>query len=456
MKLRLWIALHCVPRFSTVFGRKVRRSLLFTTTRFQSSTPINTSHDVTEEMKRQRPIDDDKPHFPGTWKSTYVDTMQFIKPELQDTIPIYRVLNWEGDIVNKSEEPNLGQDTILQMYKTMVKLHTMDKVLWSASEEGRIGLYIKCDGEEGANIGSAAALDFLDVIYAQYREQGVLMWRGFTVDQFIDQCIGNVRDGGRARQMSLHYGSRELNYVTISSPLATGMPQAAGTAYAMKRAGSKNCVACYFGDGAASMGDAHAAFNFASTMEVPVLYICRNNGYAISTCSDQQYRGDGIASRGAGYGMCSIRVDGNDTFAVYNAIKAAREIAMSESRPVLIELMTYRIANHSTNEDAVGYRKKEEIDFWSRYHPIDRLRKYITKMCWWDDEKDSEWLEETWKIVLDALDGAEAQLKPNPFEMFNDVYDEMPPRLRKQAESMQRHLKEHQKEYPLLEKYTPE
>lgn len=140
--------------------------------------------------------------------------------------------------------------------------------------------------------------------------------------------------------MPIHYGSKPLNFVTISSPLATQIPQAAGAAYALK--GQNRVVVCYFGEGAASEGDAHAAFNFATTLASPVIFFCRNNGYAISTPSAEQYRGDGIAGRGAGYGMNSLRVDGNDALAVYNATRYAKEYALKESKPVLIEALTYR------------------------------------------------------------------------------------------------------------------
>ena len=119
---------------------------------------------------------------------------------------------------------------------------------------------------------------------------------------------------------------------------------APGYAYALKRAGSKNCVICYFGDGAAQEGDAHAAMNFAATLDCPVIFMCRNNGYAISTPVEDQYRSDGLVVRGPAYGMEAIRVDGNDVLAVYNATKYARKVCVEEHRPVLLEAMTYRWA----------------------------------------------------------------------------------------------------------------
>merc|ERR1712168_1268192 len=163
------------------------------------------------------------------------------------------------------------------------------------------------------------------------------MYRGFGLDNMMNQLMSNELDIGKGRQMPIHYGSDAHKFVTISSTLATQMPQAVGSAYAYKRAGNGLCVMCFFGEGAASEGDAHAAFNFAATLECPVIFFCRNNGYAISTPAHEQYLGDGIVCRGQAYGMASIRVDGNDVFAVYNAVRAARRVAVDENRPVFVE-----------------------------------------------------------------------------------------------------------------------
>lgn len=154
------------------------------------------------------------------------------------------------------------------------KIYNFYKPRYAVS--GRISFYMTNYGEEASHIGSAAALNNEDVVFAQYREAGVLLWRGFTLQQFVDQCYGNNDDVGKGKQMPIHYGSKELNFITISSPLATQMPQAVGSAYALK--GKNRITVCYFGDGAASEGDAHAAFNFAATLECPIIFFCRNNG----------------------------------------------------------------------------------------------------------------------------------------------------------------------------------
>jgi len=160
----------------------------------------------------------------------------------------------------------------VDIYRKMVTLNVMDNILYDAQRQGRISFYMTNYGEEATHFGSAAALDAEDHVYGQYREAGVLLWRGFTLDDFMNQCYSNDSDPGKGRQMPVHYGSRALNFQTISSPLATQLPQAAGAAYALKRAGKKNVVMCYFGEGAASEGDFHAALNIAATTQSPVIF----------------------------------------------------------------------------------------------------------------------------------------------------------------------------------------
>lgn len=279
------------------------------------------------------------PLFPGA-RTTWTEKLAFIGSQTYAPIPVYRVMDRKGKIVDPSNNPKLPTDIIEKMYKDMTLLNTMDKILYESQRQGRISFYMTNYGEEATHIGSAAALDNSDVVFGQYREAGVLVWRGFKLTDFMNQCYGNFKDFGKGKQMPVHYGSRDINFVTISSPLGTQIPQAVGAAYALK--GKNKVVICYFGDGAASEGDAHAAFNMAATLDCPVIFFCRNNGYAISTPITEQYRGDGIAARGPGYGMNTLRVDGNDVFAVYNATKMAKELCLKENKPVLIEALTYR------------------------------------------------------------------------------------------------------------------
>lgn len=203
--------------------------------------------------------------------------------------------------------------------------------------------------------------------------------------------------------MPIHYGSKELNFVTISSALATQMPHAVGAAYALKLQRSPAVAVTYFGDGGSSEGDAHAALNFAATLRAPCLFICRNNGYAISTPTREQYRGDGVAGRGPAYGIPSIRVDGGDVRAVYEATAEARAMALRDSSPVLIEAMAYRSGHHSTSDDSSRYRSSDEVAGWR--DPVVRTRQWLQQQGWWDEEREAALQERTRREVVEALAG---------------------------------------------------
>lgn len=379
----------------------------------------------------------------------YVGKMEVVDPDITESIPVYQVLDTKGMVADPKQDPNLGKDTMVNIYKQMVQLTTMDKILYESQRQGRISFYMTCTGEEATHFGTASALDSEDLVFGQYREQGVLMWRGFPLSSFMNQCYGNDNDLGRGRQMPVHYGSREHNFVTISSTLATQMPQASGAAYALKRMNRPNVVICYFGDGAASEGDAHSAFQFAATLECPVIFFCRNNGYAISTPTREQYRGDGIAGRGPAYGMPAIRVDGNDVLAIHNATKHARQIALEQSRPVMVEAMTYRVGHHSTSDDSSAYRSASEVKYWKEIDsPINRLRSYLEHKGWWNDEENEKWRKETLKNIMQAFEEAEACKKPPVRELFSDVYKNWTPRIKDQYDEMLAHVKKYPNEYP--------
>lgn len=370
-------------------------------------------------------------------------------PEEVSNIPTYRVMDKLGKVIHKAEEPELDNDFLLSMYTCMTQLNVMDKILYESQRQGRISFYMTNTGEEACQVGSAAGLNSTDLIYSQYRETGALIWRNYPVSGIINQCYGNCHDTGKGKSMPVHYGSREHNFVSISSPLTTQMPQAVGSAYAFKRAKNDRCVAVYFGEGAASEGDCHAAFNFAATLDVPVIFICRNNGYAISTPSWEQYRGDGIAGRCLGYGIPVLRVDGNDVLAVYNSVQAARKLTLSSNRPVLIEAMTYRVGHHSTSDDSSAYRSLDELQQWQEFNPIARFKNYLEAKKIWDDNKEKDWLAEAKNKVLEALNHAESLKKPDWREMFTDVNWAMPNNLVKQREYLSNHLNQYKEHYPL-------
>lgn len=391
----------------------------------------------------------DKAALPG-YRGEFSTELEFIYPEQIPQIQCYRVMNRNGVILDNTQDPNLDKETLIKMFKNMTLLTRFDSIMYEAQRQGRVSFYMQNIGETAAQIGSAAAFDPNDLIFAQYRESGVLLWRGFTIQQCCDQIFGNNKGGCKGKQMPVHYGSSDLNFVTISSPLATQIPQAAGAAYQFKRKQNGLVSVVYFGEGAASEGDAHTAMNFASVFDVPLIFFCRNNGYAISTPVKEQYRGDGIAARGSGYGIVTIRVDGNDLFAVYNATKAARDIALSESRPVIIEAMTYRLGHHSTSDDSTAYRSIDEMNAWEKDdNPLKRLRNYLTKRNILSSEMEKSFDEEHRKMILECVARSEKTKYHKMSEMFVDVFDEPSPLLKKQQQELKDHVKMYQEHYPL-------
>lgn len=327
--------------------------------------------------------------------------------------------------------------------------------MFDAQRQGRISFYMVSAGEEGIAVGSSSALHSTDPIFAQYRETGLFAHRGFTPDDFMAQLFATKNDPGCGRNMPVHYGSAARHIHTISSPLGTQIPQAAGAAYAVKMRNASNptetqrVVACYFGEGAASEGDFHAGLNIAATRNCPIVFVCRNNGYAISTPTLEQYRGDGIASRGIGYGIDTIRVDGNDILAVRQVTKKAREMALQDGgRPVLIEAMSYRVSHHSTSDDSFAYRARVEVEEWKRRdNPITRLRKWMEGKGIWNDEREKALRVETRASVLDAYRRAEKEKKPALRNLMLDVYEETTEEQRAQMAELERVVRAYPGEY---------
>ncbi|WP_420808506.1 thiamine pyrophosphate-dependent dehydrogenase E1 component subunit alpha [Aliidiomarina haloalkalitolerans] len=380
-------------------------------------------------------------------KTAVTTELQVISGNALD-IPMYQLLKEDGTVHKGVKLPEIGKELALKMFSTMQFIRILDERMIAAQRQGRISFYLSSLGEEAAAIGSAAALKFEDMIMGQYREQGALAFRGFTIDQFMNQLFSNELDLGKGRQMPVHYGCADLNFMTISSPLGTQIPQATGYAYGQKQSGEKTCTLCYFGEGAASEGDFHAGLNMAAVFKVPVIFFCRNNGYAISTPANEQFAGDGIAPRAVGYGMKAIRVDGNDIFAVYQAVQEARRLAVEENEPVLIEAMSYRMAGHSTSDDPSGYRSKEEEEARRKREPMIRFRNWLVKQGWISEEEADAQMQQHKEEVLAALKRAETVAAPHVDEIIVDVYDEPTQALKDQLEALKAHIRQYPDAYP--------
>lgn len=254
--------------------------------------------------------------------------------------------------------------------------------------------------------------------------------------------------------MPIHYGSKDINIVTVSSPLCTQVPQASGAGYKYRISGQDKIAVTYFGEGSASEGDFHSALNFAATLRCQTLFYCRNNMYAISTPIDDQYAGDGIAVRGVAYGMPTIRVDGNDILAVYFATQEARKLIMKEKRPVLIEAISYRVGDHSTSDFSERYRDEEEMKKWNDLlkkfgTPIERYEKYLTSRGLLTEDRTKKLRTDAKNAVRDALKNAVGVVFPPVDSLFEDVYENLPPNLIEQREQLREHLRKYPDDYEL-------
>ncbi|TMM44873.1 thiamine pyrophosphate-dependent dehydrogenase E1 component subunit alpha [Colwellia ponticola] len=363
-------------------------------------------------------------------------------------IPELRILDQDGVTYPNADLPEIDQVLATKIYQTLAFHRVLDERMVASQRQGRLSFYMAALGEEAASVGGAAALQPQDMIMMQYREQGALMFRGFSLENFMNQLFSNADDLGKGRQMPIHYGSKALNCMTVSSTLATQIPQATGYAYGQKLQGLDAVTLCYFGEGAASEGDFHAGLNMAAVQEAPVIFFCRNNGYAISTPADEQFRGNGIASRGVGYGIKTIRIDGNDILAVLKATQIARAYAVKESKPILIEAMSYRLGAHSTSDDPSGYRTKEEEAKWQSHDPILRMKNWMLKQKWWDEAQETVLFEKLREDVLAAVKVAEKIDKPHIDSMITDVYDIPPTQLKAQLAEVKAHIKKYPEAYP--------
>src|SRR5213592_1776982 len=249
---------------------------------------------------------------------------------------------------HKLESPPIPRETLVRLYREMVRLRTMDERMMTLQRQGRVGFYGACTGQEAATMASAIALEPSDWIFPALREGGAMLLRGFPLVPYLCQIFGNAGDETKGRQMPSHMASRSVNQVSWSSCIGTQLPQAVGAAMAARIKGDRTVIAAYMGDGATSEGDFHVALNFAGVFKAPVVFICQNNHWAISVPSSAQTASKNFAAKAEAYGFSGIQVDGNDAIKVYETTLKAVEKARKGNGPTLIEAITYRIGGHTT------------------------------------------------------------------------------------------------------------
>ncbi len=357
------------------------------------------------------------------------------------SIPTISYLNEKGDLSSDCKHV-IEDEILLKGYRTMALTRHIDDRMTILQRQGAITFALSSKGEEACAVASAAALEINDWMYPQYREAGIAFWRDMPPLQFINNMFCNASDPIKGRQMPNHFGLRELNIVTVSSPIGNKIPQAAGSAYGMKILKEKSCTICYFGDGASSEGDFYVGLNFAAVLKAPAIFFCRNNGYAISTPTKSQFASDGIAPKGIGLGIETFRVDGNDFFAIHETVAKARKHCLEGKGPVFIEAMTYRLGPHSTSDDPTKYRSDDEVLEWEKKCPILRLKCYLEKKKLWNAEKEKELMEN----IKEEVDGAIKEAKtipPPPLKsLFEDVLMEMPQNLQQEYEEIKQFFPE--------------
>ena len=360
-------------------------------------------------------------------------TDYFAGDELARATGLLQILRPDGTLAGEVPA-GFDRALALRVYRGMLLIRIMDERLMALQRQGRIGFYGEARGQEAAIVGSAAALGAGDWIVPALREAGAGLYAGMPLRQYVAQLYGNINDHGRGRQLPCHPCDRDVNYVVMSSCIATQLPHAVGIAMAMRIAGDTGHVALgYLGDGAASEADFHVAANFAGVFRPPVVLFCQNNQWAISTPGKQQTASQTVAVKGLAYGLESLRVDGNDALAVYAATSRAVAKARHGDGPTFIEALTYRIGAHSSSDDPSRYRDESiTLEWKTTRDPLVRLRAFLVGAGWLDEAADRALAEGIEAEVRTAIAAEEAAPPPPLASLVEDVFEELPWHLREQ------------------------
>lgn len=351
--------------------------------------------------------------------------------QLQDDLR--RVLDEDGRVIKGAQVPALPDEDLVRIFDTMLLVRTMDDRMMKIQRQGRLGFYMKSIGEEASHF-AVYPLRKTDWVFPSYREQGAWFWAGYTVENYIDQLLGNEKDPVKGRQMPVHHSAAWLNYVSISSPVGTQIPQAVGAGMAMSISKSDDVAMTFFGEGTSSTGEFHVGMNFAGVTKAPVVFVCRNNGWAISVPIEKQTAAKTFASKAVGYGMPGVRVDGNDILAVIQAAMEAVERARAGEGPTMIEALTYRREGHSSSDDPSVYRDPNEPESWNRRDPLNRLRGYLKHKGLFSADHERDRVATYNEEITAALARADEAGLPPIESLFDDVYEDVPWHLREQRE----------------------
>lgn len=339
-----------------------------------------------------------------------------------------QILDENGVLDEKLAKDTLTDEQVRYLYEYMITCRALDEVAFKLQRSGRMGTYPQNKGQEANAIGSGfAAKKGVDFLVPCYRENAALFLHGLPMHYVLLHWMGDER--GNQIPEGVHM-------TPLSIPIGTQMLHATGIAWAFKLRKEARVAITYFGDGATSEGDFHEAMNFASTLQVPCVFYCQNNQWAISVPREMQMNSETVAQKAIAYGMPTIQVDGNDLFAVYKATRDAIERARAGGGPSFIEAVTYRLADHTTADDARRYRDPNEVEAWMAKDPIIRLRKYLEGKGLWNAELQAAHEEKSRAIVAEVIKTAEGIAKPSTDDIFDYTYAALTPNLEMQKKTM--------------------
>jgi pyruvate dehydrogenase E1 component alpha subunit len=360
------------------------------------------------------------------------------KIDLPDQIEYLSVLDEHGNL-DGALEPSIADDELIKLHHAMLLGRRFDERLLSLQRQGRIGTFPPVSGQEAAHLGAVAVLRPSDWMVPAFRETAAELWRGRSMESVI--LANNGYNEG-------FVVADHLNNLPMSVPVGSQILHAVGIGWAIKYAEKDDVAMVFFGDGATSEGDFHEGLNFAGVYQIPVVFVCQNNQWAISIPRNKQTRSKTLAQKALAYGLPGIQVDGNDLLAVYAAAGEAVDRARSGGGATLIECVTYRMQVHTTADDPKRYRSDEEVEAWRRRDPLTRLQTYLTNKELLDEPKIAAAEEKVKDEIQQAVDRAEEKMQAlgDPLDMFNHAYAKMPPHLREQKSYLARLLAEQKEE----------
>lgn len=335
-----------------------------------------------------------------------------------------QILRPDGS-VDQELEPSLSDEELLRVHRAMVLTRKFDIRMLNMQRQGQMGTFAPGFGQEATQIGAIYPLTDDDWFVPSYRSFGAQIWRGWEMERLL------LLWDGFFEGFPPPPGLKDYPFSIV---IGSHVPMAVGTAMSINYKEEPGVVMTNFGDGAASEGAVAEALNFAGVFNAPCIFVLENNGYAISTTIDKQTRAKQLALRGLGYGVPSIRVDGNDVLAMIVASTEMVAHARAGHGPGLIEAVTYRMGVHTTADDPTVYRKNDEVEGWKAKCPILRFEKYLKKKGVLNDEQIEDVGKQCEQEVLEARDRFRERAKANPHEVFDYVYTELTPELEAQRE----------------------